>query len=143
MSMASPCSDAVAKAVKLSNSFTFMSTFMVGDTAAASQCLPMITSYGIDSHVVKTPGDLSSTLDTVVDTIASEACKIDVHSQVADPKTVTLLFDGAEVPYDAVNGWTWDDPTSISLTVNGTFCRTLVESTPRIDLVAGCLPGHN
>jgi hypothetical protein len=142
-SMQTPCGDAAAKVTKLANTNTNTGVFMVGDAAAASQCLPMVAMYGgIESHTVKTPNDLSSALDTVVETIAEEACKIDLRAAPTDPKSVMLLFDGAPVPMDSLNGWTWDPDTTVVLTVNGTFCRQLVQNTPRVDLVMGCGP-HN
>ena len=143
--MSTPCNDAVARVTKLSNTFTNTAVFAVGDAAAGSACLDMLVTYGqIDGHTVKTPNDLSSALGTVVDTIADEACKIDLRSSPTDPDKVQLLFDGVPVPKDGMDGWTFDDPgTNLTLTVNGSYCQTLVQSTARVDLVMGCLPPHN
>ena len=138
--MTTPCGEAVARVTKLANTFTNTVVFGVGDAAAASACVGMLAMYGqIDGHNVKTPNDLSSALGNVVDTIAAEACKIDVRSQT-DPDKVQLLFDGIPEPRDGVDGWTFDPGTNLTLTVNGSYCRTLVQSTAHVDLVMGCLP---
>jgi hypothetical protein len=143
MSTSTPCDDAVAEVTKLSNTFTNTAVFGVGD-GSASACLDKLASYGgINSHIVKTPNDLSSALDNVVDTIAAEACKIEVHSPSVDTKTVQLLFDGVPVPTDPVDGWTFDQGTTMLLTVHGTYCHMLEQNVSHIDLVSGCaLPPH-
>jgi hypothetical protein len=141
---ATACSDAVSAVAKLSRSFTTTAVFGVGD-GTSSPCLDMLALYGgVDSHIVKTPNDLSGALSTVVETIAEESCKIDVHTPPADPKKVQLLIDNIPVPYDPVDGWTFDQDTNLTLTVHGdTYCRALVQSGAHVELVVGCLPPHN
>jgi len=144
MSTTTPCADAVTAVMKLSNTFSNTAVFAIGDTAVASTCLDMVASFGgLDGHAAKTPNDLSAELDTFVESKAEEACTIDVHSPPADPRSVALLFDGAPVPYDGNDGWTFDQNSNLSLTIHGSFCRTLVQSNVSVHLVGGCMPPHN
>jgi hypothetical protein len=144
MSMSMPCADATAQVTKLHNTFTNTSVFGVGDNSS-SKCLDDLATYGGlgGTHIVKTPNDLSSALDNVVDTIAAEACTIDIRTAPPDPKTVQLLFDSIPVPNDPVNGWTFEQGTTMTLTVHGTYCHMLEQNVGRIDLVAGCALPHN
>jgi hypothetical protein len=145
MSMSAPCDDAVAQVTKLNNTGTNTHVFGVGD-GSSSPCLNNLALYsglGMPPHIVTTPGELSSTLDEVIDTIASEGCKLDVHTPVADPKTVTLFFDGMQVPIDPVNGWSVFQGTPLVLAINGTYCRQLEQSVNQIQAFAGCTFPHN
>ena len=149
--MTSACDDAVAEVAKLNNTFVSTAVFGVGDGAAGSDCLDTLATYGgLEGggpsplyHLAKTPNDLSSALDPVIETIAEEACKINVLSPPADPKKVELLFDGVPVPNDAVDGWTFDQDTALTLTVHGSYCRTLVQNANKVDLITGCPVPHN
>jgi hypothetical protein len=143
-SMSMPCPDAVAAAMKLSNTFSNTAVFAIGDTAIASACLDMVASYGgLDGHAAKTPNDLAVELDSFVESKAEEACTFDVHAPPADPRSVQLLFDGAPIPTDGNEGWTFDQSSNISLTVHGSFCRSLLQGNVSVHLVAGCMPPHN
>jgi hypothetical protein len=149
--MTTACDDSVAQVTLLSRANINTAIFGVGDGATGSACLDQLALYGgLDNggpsplyHLAKTPDDLSSALDPVVETIAEEACKIDVRSPPADPKKVELLFDGVPVPNDAVDGWTFDPDTTVTLTVHGSYCRTLVQNANKVDLIAGCPIPHN
>ena len=142
--MTTPCDDAVAEVTKLANTFTNTAVFGVGD-GSSSTCLDKLALYGglDNSHIVKTPNDLASGLDTVVDTIAAEACTIDLRSPAPDPRTVQLLFDSVPVPNDPVTGWTFDQGTTMTLTVHGPYCRALEQNVTHIELVNGCTLPHN
>jgi hypothetical protein len=143
MSTSTPCDDSVAQVTKLSNTFTNTAVFGVGD-GSESPCLDKLALYGgINSHIVKNPGDLSSALDNMVDTIAAEACKIDIRSAPPDPRTVQLLFDSIPVPNDPLDGWTFDQGTTVTLTVHGTYCQMLEQNVSHVELVAGCALPHN
>jgi hypothetical protein len=150
--MFTPCDNAVARVTKLSQTNTNTAVFGVGDSAAGSVCLDNLARYGgLETggtplyHLALSPTELSAALDPVVETIAAEACKIDLRSPPADPSKVRLLFDGVVVPNDGVEGWTFDQDTTVTwtLTVNGSYCRTLIENTSQVELVTGCQPPHN
>jgi len=144
MSMTTPCMDAVTAAMKLSNTFSNTALFAIGDAAVASTCLDMVASYGgLDEHTAKSSNDLAAELDTFVESKAEEACSIDVHAPPADPRGVSLLFDGVPIPQDGTDGWTFDQSTNVSLTIHGSFCRTLVEGNVSVHLVLGCAAPHN
>jgi hypothetical protein len=140
-----PCGEAVGRTTKLANHFTNTEVFAIGDAASASSCLDMIASFGSPdaAHAAKSPNDLAAELDTLVEEKAEEACKIDVHTPPADPKTVQLLFDGLPVPENATDGWTFDQDTNLTLTVYGSYCRTLVSNNVQVHLVSGCPLPHN
>jgi hypothetical protein len=147
----SPCSSAVAQVTRLSRAFINTAVFGIGDAASGSSCLDQLALYGgLDSagaspnyHVAKTPIELTAALAPVVETIAEEACKIDVRTPPMDPTKVQLLFDGVPVPSDAVDGWTFDEDTTVTLTVHGSYCDKLIQNVGRVDLVSGCLTFHN
>jgi hypothetical protein len=149
--MAMPCDNAVAAVTKLARSNINTAIIGVGDGAVGSACLDQLALYGgLTSggasplyHLARTPTDLSSALDPLVETIAEEACKIDVRMPPADPTKLLLLFDGLPVPNDGVDGWTFDQDTNVSLTVHGSYCHSLIQSTPQVDLVTGCPSSHN
>jgi hypothetical protein len=150
--MFTPCDNAVARVTKLSQTNTNTAVFGVGDSAVGSMCLDKLAQYGgLDTggsplyHLALSPTELSAALDPVVETIAEEACKIDLRSPPADPSKVRLLFDGVVVPNDGVDGWTFDQDTTVTwtVTVHGSYCRTLVQSTNQVELVTGCMPPHN
>ncbi|HVU49348.1 MAG TPA: hypothetical protein VHL80_01615 [Polyangia bacterium] len=147
MSTTTPCMDAVAATIKLSNTFTNTAVFAVGDTAIASTCLDMVASFGgLDGHAAKTATDLAVELDTFVESKAEEACKIDVHSPPADPKNAQLLFDGVPIPSSDTEGWSFDpndQSTNLTLTIHGSYCRSLVQSNVPVHLVGGCMLPHN
>jgi hypothetical protein len=149
--MAMPCDGAIAAVTKLSRSNINTAIIGVGDGAVGSACLDQLALYGgLDSggasplyHLARTPTDLSAALDPLVETIAEEACKIDVSTPPADPSKLLLLFDGLPVPNDGLDGWTFDQNTNVTLTVHGSYCHSLIQSTTQVDLVTGCPSSHN
>jgi hypothetical protein len=142
-STSTPCAEAVAAVMKLSNTFTNTAVFAIGDTAVASTCLDMLTSFGgLDGHAAKSPSDLAAELDTFVESRAEESCTVDVRSPPADPKNAQLLFDGAPIPQSDTDGWSFDpndQNTNLTLTIHGSYCRTLVQSNVSVHLVGGCM----
>jgi hypothetical protein len=154
-STSTPCDDANTQVVKMSNHFINTGVFSVGDNTTASPCLNQLALYGgipvtVPAsgdlplyYVIKTPNDLSAQLDPVVETIADEACTIDVTSPPADPTKVQLLFDGVPVPNDGVDGWSFDADTNVTLTVHGSYCAKLIETVDKVELVTGCPLLHN
>jgi hypothetical protein len=71
-------------------------------------------------------------------TIAEESCHIDILTPPADPDKVSVLFDGAPVNIDAVNGWTFNQDSTVGLTLHGAACDTLVAQSPRVEVITGC-----
>jgi hypothetical protein len=139
------CDDAQTQVTKLSRAFINTAVFGIGDGAVGSACLDQLATYGgLDSggsplyHLVRTPTELSAALEAVVETIAEEACKIDLRAPPPDPNLVELRFDGTRVPQDGVDGWTFDEDASLTLTVHGSYCRALIENTQQVTLVTGC-----
>jgi hypothetical protein len=65
-----------------------------------------------------------------------------VRTPPVDPSKVQLLFDGVLVPSDAIDGWTFDEDTTVTLTVHGSYCDKLIQTVSKVDLVTGC-PFHN
>jgi hypothetical protein len=86
-----------------------------------------------------TPNDLSQALNTLVRTMAEEACHIDVRSPVSDPSRVQLYIGNATVPVDGVDGWSFDPGTTTKLTVHGSWCDKLIQQSRNgIELLSGC-----
>jgi hypothetical protein len=149
--MMSPCDDASTEVVKLGMHNTNTAVFGVGDGITSNTCLDALARYGNLPtgttspvfHLVKTPNDLSSAFEDLVQSIADEACKIDVRTPPADSTTVQLRFDGMLVPTDSLQGWMFDpDTNNTSLTVRGKYCDMLTQSTTRVDLLSGCPNPH-
>jgi hypothetical protein len=144
------CDSAVAETTKLMLESVGTAVFGVGDEATTSMCLDKLAAAGgLDSggasplfHLALTPTQLSAELAPVVETMAEEACHIDLHTSPLDPTRISLLFDNVEVPVDGVDGWSFDDGTSVKLTVHGSWCDTLLQNTSTVELVSGCLPPH-
>jgi hypothetical protein len=83
--------------------------------------------------------------ETAINAIRGEvsSCTLAITATGAgtiDPTTVNVVLDGATVPQDPVNGWTYDDPTNpTSVTLHGTSCDQL-KNDPHasISIVLGC-----
>jgi hypothetical protein len=141
--------DAAAKAITDLSRDQEVNTaiFGVGDEAAGSACLDRLALNGGLGNIGKspvyrlalTPNALSQSLSTLVETMAQEACHIDVRSPVSDPSRVQLYVGNALVPVDGVEGWTFDPNTTTKLTVHGGWCDKLTQQ-PRngVELFAGC-----
>ena len=149
--MSTPCTDAVTAITKLNRESILTAIFGVGDEAVGSTCLDQLAlAGGLDSggasplyHLARTPTDLSAALSPVIETMAEQACQIDVRSPPADPNNVSLLFDGVPVPVDGVDGWSFAQKSTVTITVQGSYCDTLIQKSPRVDLVSGCASPHH
>lgn len=141
--------DAAAKAVTDLSREQEVSTAIVGvgDEAMGSACLDKLALNGGLGTVGKspvyrlalTPNDLSQALNTLVRTMAEEACHIDVRSPISDPTRVQLYVGNATVPVDGVDGWSFDPGTTTKLTVRGSWCDKLIQQSRNgIELIAGC-----
>jgi hypothetical protein len=149
--MSTPCGDAVTAVTKLNRDSIGTAVFGVGDEAVGSTCLDQLAlAGGLDSggasplyHLERTPTDLDAALAALIETMAEEACQIDVRQPPADPTKVALLFDGVAVPQDGVDGWDFDAGSTVKITIHGASCDTLLQKAPKVDLVSGCTPPHH
>jgi hypothetical protein len=149
--MSTPCGDAVNAVVKLSRDSVGTAVFGVGEEAMGSACLDQLAlAGGLESgaaspyfHLALTPTSLSDALSPVVETIAEQACQIDIRQPPADPSKVALLFDGVAVNQDGVDGWDFEAGSTVKLTIHGAACDTLLQDAPHVDLVSGCAPPHH
>ncbi|HTA19193.1 MAG TPA: hypothetical protein VK989_07855 [Polyangia bacterium] len=147
-----PCGDAVNAVIKLKNNDSVgTAVFGVGEEAMGSACLDQLAlAGGLESggaspyfHLALTPTALTAALSPVVETIAEQACQIDVLRPPADPTKVSLLFDGVAVVQDGVDGWDFDAGSTVKITIHGAACATLLQDAPHVDLVSGCTPPHH
>jgi hypothetical protein len=142
-----PCDDAVAEATKLNLASVVTTVFAVGGDATTSPCLDRLATAGGPTggasplyHLALTPTQLSDELSPVVQSMAEEACHIDLRLAPTDPNNVYLLLDNVVVPIDGVDGWSFDSGTSPDkITVHGSWCDKLLQSM-RVELVSGCMP---
>jgi len=144
-----PCDNAVAEATKLNLASVVTTVFAVGgDATTTSPCLDRLATAGGPTggasplyHLALTPTQLSDQLSPVVQSMAEEACHIDLRlGAPTDPSNVQLLLDNVVVPTDGVDGWSFDPGTSEDkITVHGSWCDKLLQST-RVELVSGCTP---
>jgi hypothetical protein len=149
--MSTPCGDAVTAVTKLNRDSIGTAVFGVGDEAVGSTCLDQLAlAGGLDSggasplyHLERTPTDLDAALAALIETMAVEACQIDVHEPPADPTKVALLFDGVAVLQDGVDGWDFDAGSTVKITIHGASCDTLLQKAPKVDLVSGCTSPHH
>jgi hypothetical protein len=142
-----PCSDdSVGAVTRLSRASVRSALFGIGSETARSDCLDQIASQtGLEVaatspyyHLARTPAELNGQLDPLVKTIAEESCHIDILTPPPDPDKVSVLFDGAPVSIDGVNGWTFNQDSSVGLTLHGMACDTLIAQSPRVEVIAGC-----
>jgi hypothetical protein len=142
----SACDDAVTEAAKLKNAMINTIVVDVGDNVTPSTCLGMIALSDGPAGSISLPSfrlagnevELANVLANIVRAMAAEACHIDVLSPPSDPSQVSLLFDGAEVPMDPINGWDFDN-SSLQITVRGKWCDTLLtQQLSQIEVVSGC-----
>jgi hypothetical protein len=148
----SSCDNAVMQVSKMRSGSIRTAVFGVLDQGNGNECLDQLAKAGgLDSrtgppffHLARTATDLSD-VGVVVKRMAEEACHIDIRSPPADPNQVSLRFNGAEVPMDGVDGWDFDPGASLTITVHGSWCDTLLQQSPQIDLVlmSGCPPPHH
>jgi len=149
--MSTPCGDAVNAVVKLNRDSVGTAVFGVGEEAMGSACLDQLAlAGGLESgaaspyfHLALTPTALSDALSPVVETIAVQACQIDIRQPPADPSKVALLFDGVAVIQDGVDGWDFEAGSTVKITINGAACDTLLQDAPHVDLVSGCASPHH
>jgi hypothetical protein len=148
--MSTPCNDALNAVVRLNRDSVGTAVFGVGEEAMGSQCLGLLAGAGgIEAggaspyFLALTPTALSVALSPVVETIAAQACQIDIRQPPADPTKVALLFDGVAVNQDGVDGWDFETGSTVKITINGAACDTLLQDAPHVDLVSGCSSPHH
>jgi hypothetical protein len=148
--MSTPCDDAAVEVTKLSQDSIETAVFGVGEGAANSACLEQIAAPGNfptggtqSYRPTATPNELSGALATVFETIATEACTIDVRTPPADPNNVSLFLDNVMVLRDGSAGWEYDRNSNTTITVHGTSCTALLQAS-QVELISGtsCLPPH-
>jgi hypothetical protein len=63
-----------------------------------------------------------------------------VDGGTIDPGEVNVTVNGATVPQDATNGWTYDNPTNpTSVTLHGTSCAEVTSTqSASVSIVVGC-----
>jgi hypothetical protein len=142
----SSCEQTKMEVQKLNLAGIYTTVIGVGQEAATAACLgDLALAGGLMNAVIlaPTPSALTTVLADTVVTQAEEACRFDVLTPPADTRNVYLIFDNEIVPNDPLNGWTFDKNTSLKITVNGSWCTTMLR-TSRVELVSGCLPQrHN
>jgi hypothetical protein len=145
-----PCGDALDAVVKLNRDSVGTAIVGVGDEAMGSQCLDQLavaggleTAGASSYYLALTPTALSAALSPLVETIAEQACQIDVRQPPADPSKVALLFDGVAVAQDGVDGWDFDTGSTVKITIHGAACDILLQDAPHVDVVSGCMPPHH
>jgi hypothetical protein len=148
--MSTPCNDALNAVVRLNRDSISTAVFGVGAEATSSQCLGQLADAGglptagpSPYYLALTPTALSAALSPVVETIAEQACQIDVHQLPADPSKVALLFDGVAVIQDDVDGWDFETGSTVKITIHGAACDTLLQDAPKVELVSGCSSPHH
>jgi hypothetical protein len=141
-----PCDDAESSVTTLTRASVRAAIFGVGPETAGSDCLDRLAERsGLEIaavspyyHLARTPTELNAELDPLVKTMAEESCHIDILTPPTDPDKVAVLFNSAPVDIDAANGWTFDQDSSVGLTLHGTACDTLIAQAPHVEVIAGC-----
>jgi len=148
--MSTPCNDALNAVVRLNRDSVGTAVFGVGEEAMGSQCLGLLAGAGgleaggaSPYFLALTPTALSAALSPVVETIAEQACQIDIRQPPADPTKVALLFDGVAVVQDGVDGWAFETGSTVKITIYGAACDTLLQDAPKVELVSGCSSPHH
>ncbi len=140
------CAEAVGAVTRLSRASVRSTLFGVGAETAGSDCLDQIAlQTGLEVaatspyyHLARSMAELNAELAPLVKTIAEESCHIDILTPPLDADKVSVLFDGAPVDIDSVNGWTFNQDSTVGLTLHGAACDTLVAQSPRVEVITGC-----
>lgn len=139
---------------------TFLSTLAAEGGAARAGCNPDWDGQQPNGttacHVQITPGEktaaqLQAELTAAIDAIALQlqSCELtlDRTSPIDPSKVNVVLVDGAgnetQLPADADNGWTYDDPADPSKVIlNGSACGDLkADPAAKVTIVVGCPTG--
>ena len=139
---------------------TFLSTLASEGGAAPAGCNPTWDGQApagtTPCHVQVTPGEkdaaaLQAEFLAAIDQIALslQSCELNLEATAdIDPAKVNVVYvDGAgaesQVPADATNGWTYDDPTNpTKVILNGASCSALKgDPKAKVSIVVGCPTG--
>ena len=90
-------------------------------------------------YTASSPSDLNNVLDTIIGTVAEDACRLDLATTPVAPDQITVLLDGATIPRDVNNGWDLDGIDGSHIRLYGTACQDLVEGgAHRFKIFDGC-----
>jgi Mg-chelatase subunit ChlD len=134
---------------------TFMGALAVAGGTAPTGCDPVSKDVTKICHFQVTPqGQMPATLEQAfvdaVNRIREEAASCDftldrASGAALDPTAVNVVFtDGAgkdhTIPQDAMNGWTYDNPTSPTrVTLHGSSCSEVTgDLLAKVQIVVGC-----
>jgi hypothetical protein len=86
------------------------------------------------------PDRLESALQQIFAGAARPSCGLTLPDRPADPHQVTVVLDGATIPQDDHEGWSFDAADPRHIEINGTYCRQVTRFEVRTLEVRGACP---
>jgi hypothetical protein len=126
-------------------------TFIIGIGADTNTDPTQLNAWADAGHTARTgathyyqtnsPADLKAAFDSIVGSVAS--CDFKMMQNAPDPSLINVTLDGAAVPNDPTNGYTFDG-SSDTVSLHGTACSKLQnDASTKVGVVYGCPPPAN
>ena len=126
-------------------------TYVIGIAASESGGFPdVLDAMAVAGGRPKTTGahryygaDSEKELDEALVAIRDQvgACTYLTLSVPDAAGELTLLINGAEVPFDPINGWSWADRTNGEIVLVGAACARITTSITSIEAIVNCSDG--
>lgn len=114
------------------------------DGSASTPCHLQVTPGAKTAEQIK--DEMIAAINAVAGSVASCNLTLDKSSPI-DPASVNVVYVDAagvesQIPQDASNGWSYDNPTDPSQVIlHGTACATLQSDNGAVNIVIGCPTG--
>jgi hypothetical protein len=126
-------------------------TFVIGIGADTNTNPTLLNEWADAGHTARSgathyfqtnsPQDLKTAFDSIVGSVAS--CDFKMTQSAPDPSLINVTLDGAAVPKDPANGYTFDG-TSDTVSLHGTACAKLQsDAAAKVSVIYGCPPPAN
>jgi hypothetical protein len=119
-----------------------VTTFVVVvGTVGYDSCLRNMATSGDPSRLTPpfyrsatSPEALTSTISSIVEQVARDACQLDLRVPIDNPEQLGLFQDGDGIPKGGADGWTFDDKSHEGIKLQGASCRAFLESPSALDI---------
>jgi hypothetical protein len=126
-------------------------TFVIGIGADTNTNPTLLNAWADAGHTARSgathyfqtnsPQDLKNAFDAIVGSVAS--CDFKMGQSAPDPTLINVTLDGAAVPKDPANGYSFD-AQSDTVTLHGTACAKLQgDAAAKVSVIYGCPPPAN
>jgi hypothetical protein len=109
----------------------------VGDDA----CLRNMATSGDPSRLTApfyrsatSPEALTTTVETIFEQVARDACQLDLRAPIDDPNELGLFLDGFGIMRGGLDGWLFDDKSHQGIKLQGASCQSFLDSSGALDI---------